>query len=147
MAALKQRKLCYVIGVGIIHDNDRYLLCQRNATGVFPLLWEFPGGKQEQNETIQETIIRELHEELHVHVSIGHKLGDYDWSYPEFSVRLICYFVTVKEPSSLRLNVHAAASWCSLQEIVKYKLLPSNVQLVQAIEKFRALNVNKNCVD
>ena len=39
-----------VVAAVIEHDG-RYLITQRNATAVLPLLWEFPGGRVEAGET------------------------------------------------------------------------------------------------
>ena len=35
---------------GLIFDQDRLLVCQRDSRGSFALKWEFPGGKLEPGE-------------------------------------------------------------------------------------------------
>ena len=51
-----------VVG-GMIERDGRYLIAQRKPRAIFPLLWEFPGGKVEPGETDQEALARELRDE------------------------------------------------------------------------------------
>ena len=49
---------------GLIFDQDRLLVCQRDSRGSFALKWEFPGGKLEPGEEYEGALRRELKEEL-----------------------------------------------------------------------------------
>ncbi len=44
----------------IIQSNDKFLIGRRAPSEKSPGLWEFPGGKLELGETLQECIEREL---------------------------------------------------------------------------------------
>ena len=48
----------------LIESDGRVLVCQRRRGDRFAFLWEFPGGKVEKGERPEDTIIRELREEL-----------------------------------------------------------------------------------
>lgn len=52
----------------LIKRKDKILLCQRKENDCFGLLWEFPGGKIEKNETLEEAIKREIKEELNLEI-------------------------------------------------------------------------------
>ncbi|MCF2445140.1 (deoxy)nucleoside triphosphate pyrophosphohydrolase [Dyadobacter sp. CY345] len=67
-------KLVVRVPCAIIEHNGKVLAGQRNAALSFPLQWEFPGGKQEDNETDEETLVREIREELDVEIDIIQKL-------------------------------------------------------------------------
>jgi len=90
-----------VLGI-IVRDQD-VLVCRRHDTGAFAGLWEFPGGKREENETIHQTLARELREELGVEVRVTGILDPIDFDYPTIQVRLTPLLCTLEvgEPQPL----------------------------------------------
>jgi 8-oxo-dGTP diphosphatase len=57
------------VAAGIFIKNGKVLIAQRNLTTRNPAfrgLWEFPGGKQEEGETIFQCLEREIMEEFGV---------------------------------------------------------------------------------
>lgn len=58
------KKLLLVVACALVDADGRILLAQRPEGKSMAGLWEFPGGKVESGETPEETVIRELHEEL-----------------------------------------------------------------------------------
>jgi 8-oxo-dGTP diphosphatase len=69
------------VAVGILRKGFKVLVCQRQATAIYPLKWEFPGGKIERGETPAEALRRELEEELAIHATVGRELHRQDWEY------------------------------------------------------------------
>ncbi len=64
------------IGVGVIwNQQGQILIDRRRPTGVLGGFWEFPGGKIETGETVEECIKREIWEELGIVIEVG-KQGD-----------------------------------------------------------------------
>ena len=60
------RPILLVAACALIDTDNRILLAQRPEGKSLAGLWEFPGGKVEKGETPEETLIRELEEELGV---------------------------------------------------------------------------------
>ncbi|MGY4475586.1 8-oxo-dGTP diphosphatase [Bradyrhizobium sp. USDA 3364] len=62
-------KLTLVVACALVDADKRVLLAQRPEGKALAGLWEFPGGKIEPGERPEETLIRELHEEIGITVS------------------------------------------------------------------------------
>lgn len=83
------------VAAGILADSQgRVLLMQRLPGKHLAGLWEFPGGKVEAGETVQQALVRELDEELGIEVLASAPLISLPWRYPEKSVRLHALRVT-----------------------------------------------------
>lgn len=82
-----------VVSAAVITRDDRFLLTRRAADAHLAGTWEFPGGKQEPGESLEDTLVREVHEELGCPAVVGRKLLTTRHSYPEVHVELH-FFVT-----------------------------------------------------
>ncbi|NWJ23846.1 8-oxo-dGTP diphosphatase MutT [Rhizobium sp. RM] len=66
-----ERKILLVAACALLDQDGRILLAQRPEGKSLAGLWEFPGGKVEQGETPEETLVRELEEELGVSTKVA----------------------------------------------------------------------------
>ena len=64
MSNTQQRRILLVAACALVDNDGRVLLAQRPEGKQLAGLWEFPGGKVEAGEAPEETLIRELQEEL-----------------------------------------------------------------------------------
>lgn len=64
----------YHVTAGLIRNNGRILITQRPLNKLFGGLWEFPGGKQLEGETLEQCLTREISEELNIEIQVGEKL-------------------------------------------------------------------------
>ncbi|CAK7258197.1 MULTISPECIES: 8-oxo-dGTP diphosphatase MutT [unclassified Shinella] len=67
----KPRRILLVAACALVDADGRILLAQRPEGKSLAGLWEFPGGKVEQGETPEETLIRELDEELGIRTKVA----------------------------------------------------------------------------
>lgn len=91
----------------VVQQNGNYLITQRRASAVFPLRWEFPGGKVEQGETDESALKRELKERLGAQFAVGAKLGERVHKYPQQEVVFVLYAATLEPnqtPEPKRVN-------------------------------------------
>jgi 8-oxo-dGTP diphosphatase len=100
----------------IIEHQGKVLAGQRSASLSFPLKWEFPGGKQEENETDEETLLREIDEELNADIEIIQKLPatPKDQGWREI---LLVPFVCKLKPSVIILTEHEQIRWMNPDEL------------------------------
>lgn len=77
------------VGAGVVWKSaDTFLVARRNQKEMLGGLWEFPGGKLEEGETIPECIQRELEEELGIQVEVGPELMTVRHTYSHFHLRM-----------------------------------------------------------
>ena len=77
--------------VAVIRRNGRFLIQKRSSKGLLADLWEFPGGKKRQGETLEEALHREIKEELGTEVQSEKFLIRVQHSYTQFQVSLYAY--------------------------------------------------------
>ena len=73
----------------VIQQGDRYLMTQRTAdNGHLASYWEFPGGKIEPGESPEESLVRELREELAIETAVKDEMLSVTHTYPEKTVHI-----------------------------------------------------------
>jgi 8-oxo-dGTP diphosphatase len=134
----------------IIVRNSRLLICQRRRDKVFPLKWEFPGGKVEVGESLTDALTREIFEELGVRVEIGREVYRTQHRYAELStpVELVFYFANIADEiggvsADKQSGAELAASnangefeqvlWVIPAELSVYEFLAANAELIAGI--------------
>jgi A/G-specific adenine glycosylase len=93
----------YTVTAAILTRGDEILIARRPSTGLLGGMWEFPGGKLEEGETLQEALRREIREELGVDIQVGEPAGIYRHGYTHFKVTLhaFCCALNGGEPQAL----------------------------------------------
>lgn len=96
----------YTVTAAIIQCEERVLIARRPPNGLLGGMWEFPGGKQENGETLPECLEREIMEELGVPVQVGEPFGIYRHAYTHFKVTLHAFGcrLTGAEPQPLHAS-------------------------------------------
>ena len=90
----KKPKPHYEIGAGIIWRDSRILIAQRPLEGLLGGLWEFPGGKREPGETLEECVRREIREELDIEVAVDRPFLTVKHAYTHFRITLHAFHCT-----------------------------------------------------
>jgi 8-oxo-dGTP diphosphatase len=104
----------------VIEREGKYLITQRRSSAVLAGLWEFPGGRVEENETDETALRRELRERVGVDVEVKGRMAQRTHQYHGYSVELNLYQATItqgQEPQALRV---ADFRWAASTEFEKY---------------------------
>jgi 8-oxo-dGTP diphosphatase len=109
----------------VVQKNERYLITQRRATAVLPLLWEFPGGKVEEGETDAQALRREVEHRLGVEVEVGQLISFVSHPYEHYAVDLHLYECQLKGEELTARNV-AAFQWVTSSEFDRYPFTPAD---------------------
>lgn len=104
-------KLVLVSACALLDADNRVLIAQRPEGKAMAGLWEFPGGKVEAGERPEDTLIRELHEELGISVKkeclapltfASHAYEDFHLLMPLFVCRRWSGTVTGREGQEIK---------------------------------------------
>lgn len=121
------------IGVGIIVNNDeKVLIALRPEDAMLGGMWEFPGGKQKENEEIAETVYRELKEELGVEVSITKPFMKLDHAYSHFKITLHAYLCKL-ENGTPKPQSSQEVRWISIDKLGDYPFPKANRKLTEKL--------------
>ncbi len=130
------------IGIGIvINSSGQVLISQRLEEKNMGGMWEFPGGKKEEGETIELTIAREIREETSIDVAVGKKLVDFTHNYPPEKFHFIVHICNVisGQPKPLASQ---KICWVMPNELSDYSFPAANSRIIYALDKY--LNLKKN---
>ena len=103
----------------IIKKNTKYLIAKRNRNKHLGLKWEFPGGKVELNETLEEALIREIKEELSISININRKIAEENFKDDKINVKLH-YFECTHTSGEIILNEHEDYAWIEKKDFYNY---------------------------
>lgn len=118
----------------LIWDKNKFMICQRPADKARGLLWEFPGGKKEPNETFEECLIRECREELNVTLAVKDIFMDVFHEYPDINVHLVIFNCEIIRGIP-QLIEHNDIRWITVDEIGEYRFCPADTEILAKISK------------
>ena len=122
------------IGVAVIYNNQGQILIDRRLNkGLMGGLWEFPGGKLEEGETIEECIKREIKEELDIEINVGNHLITINHDYTKFKVSLIVYLCTHLKgiPQAIECS---EIKWVNVDELNNFTFPEANIGIINALQ-------------
>lgn len=122
------------VSAAIIFQEDKVLIARRAPDQKMAGYWEFAGGKKEAGETIEDCLVRELREELGVHVLPIKTVGTSDYSYEHGQIRLIGIEAKILS-GELSPTVHDKLAWVYPNELLDYELAPADIPLARLIKE------------
>ena len=131
MADVKRNPLVLVV-CAVIFRGSKFLAARRSAAQSNALLWEFPGGKVDQDEIETNALVRELQEELGIVVAAGKRLTPVLYKYPSFTIELIPYLCTIVSGTP-HSHEHAEIRWIFPEEAQELEWAPADIPVLQEI--------------
>lgn len=122
------------VTAAIIRQSDRILICQRGEGGNCAFLWEFPGGKLEPDETLEECLVRECKEELDIDVALDGFYRETRYRYPDNEI-ILTFFNARITGGRVLTKVHMDYRWVKPAELCEYPFCPADVEVVESLAR------------
>ena len=94
----------------VIKKNDLFLIANRSFENNSQGIWEFPGGKVEENETFNSALMREIKEELSLNIKVGNMIATIDLNKTDKNIYVHYYYAIILS-GQISLNVHSEFKW------------------------------------
>ena len=120
------------VTAGIIKNEGKYLICQRAKDDEAPESWEFPGGKLEVGETLEQCIIREIKEELNLDVEVIEKFDTTLFNHNDKTIH-VTFFKCNIVGGELIMNVHMDYAWVEPKDLTSYDFLPADKDVIERL--------------
>ncbi len=140
---MTKKKPLQEIGIGLVFNkNGELLIDQRLENSSMGGMWEFPGGKKNSDELIEQTIERELNEELGIVVKVGVKLLSFEHTYTHkklhFTVH-ICEWIS-GEPKPLASQ---KLLWVYPEKLFNFPFPSANTKIISELHKHLCIGNKK----
>ena len=109
----------------VVEKDGRYLITQRRAAAVLPLMWEFPGGKVEGGETDGAALKREVMHRLGAEIACGKLISFVSHPYEHYAVDLFLYECHIVK-GTLEARAVNAFKWVVSGEFDQYPFTPAD---------------------
>ena len=121
------------VAAGLIFRDGRYLIARRRAGTHLGGLWEFPGGKREPGESLEDCLHRELREELGIAVTSPVHFRTIRHDYPAKTVELHFFHCAISQGEAVALDCEEVR-WVMPNEMTDYEFPPADRPLIEALQ-------------
>lgn len=127
-------KTIEVVAAVIKNQEGLILAVQRGESSkeYISKKWEFPGGKIETSETLQEALQRELVEELKIEAAVGELVTTVDHTYPDFRLIMHAFHCQILS-GELTLTEHLDKKWLQKSELRSLDWAAADVPIVDLL--------------
>lgn len=124
------------VAAALLHRGDRVFIAKRPADKKPALVWEFPGGKPEEGESLPQTLQRELKEELGIDTVIGKFITQTTHVYDFAQVTINLFEAFMKnENDIIKDDEHADTAWVKAEELDNYEFAQADIPLLPKVKE------------
>ena len=117
-----------IVTAAVIQRGDEFLVTRRQRGVHLAGYWEFPGGKQDPGESLEDCLRREIREELDADVTIGSRLLSCAHEYPSRIVELHFFEAELRgEPTAM---LGQEMRWVARGDLKSLQFPPADDELI-----------------
>ena len=120
------------VSAAVMCVDGKVLIARRAKQKHLGGYWEFPGGKVESGESVEDCLIREMKEEFGISVRVGDFIAENTHDYGTKVVRLLAFKV-IHVSGEIQLTDHDRIEWAQANELLDFNLAPADVPIAQVI--------------
>jgi A/G-specific adenine glycosylase len=124
----------YDIAAAVIWKGNKILIDQRKSQGLLGGLWEFPGGKKESGETLEECLIREISEEVGIKIKVIKKITAVNHAYSHFRITLHAFECKYLSGKPRPIDC-VAVKWIKLGDLDQYPFPKANHKIFTVLRQ------------
>ncbi len=128
------KKMIKVVAAVIENDQKEVLCALRSHDMSIPNKWEFPGGKVEKGENLQEALEREIQEEMKCTIKAGDVIYDHTHEYDSFIINLIALDAKIVSGTPV-ITEHAKLLWLPKENLDSIVWAPADIPAVETLIK------------
>ena len=113
----------------VINKNDLFLIANRSFDDNSQGIWEFPGGKVEENETFTSALVREIKEELSLNIKVGNMIATIDLNKTDKNIYVHYYYAIILS-GQISLNVHSELKWVSHPQLENFTYIDGDKHIL-----------------
>lgn len=121
-----------VVTCAIIFKDDKVLIVRRLDGTHLENKWEFPGGKIEQGESMEEALERELKEELGIDAVIGEFFETGEYAYSDRKIVLHSFLVS-EFSGGIITNAHEEVRWVMINRLREYEFPEADIPIISKL--------------
>ena len=122
-----------IVTAAIIYKDNKVLVAKRAPGEKLAGLWEFPGGKLEKGESLQECLERELEEEFGIITKSGPVVTSSIYKYDHGSFKIVALESTIVS-GTIELRVHDKVQWIDINNLFEIDLLPADIAIAKDLQ-------------
>ncbi len=126
------KKTIKVVAAIIENEYEEILCALRSPSMTLPNMWEFPGGKVERNESLENAIIREIYEELDCKIKPLEIYDNTTYEYDDVFINLICIRCEIISgvPNS---SEHSELIWLKRENLKSLVWAPADINTINKL--------------
>jgi mutator protein MutT len=128
----KSSKPHFHVTAGLLQQDGMVLITKRPVGSHLAGYWEFPGGKQEAGETLEECLVREMKEELGVNVRAGKRLLTVNHEYENRIISLYLFQCT-HLGGELKPLACEEIRWVHPEDLTQYRFPPPDEKIIERL--------------
>jgi 8-oxo-dGTP diphosphatase len=128
----------FQVTAALITKQGKLFIAQRPPLKKYGLLWEFPGGKVESDESLEESLIREIDEELCWDIRVGDLFEHVRYVQDDLNIDLYAFWCAIRG-GKFCLREHVKYYWAHPSELKNFGFTKADYKLVLSIERLSEL--------